>query len=88
MFFTTDLDSKILSLPSLTWRPMGELLIVIFVRVDGNTIVRDHCHLTGVNGGAAYESCNLNYKVPKFLPMIFHNMVGYDAHLFIKNRLA
>ena len=55
---------------------------------DGNTIVRDHCHLTGVNGGAAYESCNLNYKVPKFLPMIFHNMVGYDAHLFIKNRLA
>ena len=34
--------------------------------------------------GAAHQSCNLNYKLPKFYPVILHNLSGYDAHLFIK----
>ena len=47
--------------------------------------VLDHCHLTGKYRGAAHNECNLNYKIPKFFPVIFHNLSGYDAHLFIKN---
>lgn len=27
----------------------------------------------------------MNYKIPKFFPVIFHNLSGYDTHLFIKN---
>ena len=27
--------------------------------------VRDHCHYTGKNRGAAYDICNLRYKIPK-----------------------
>ena len=46
--------------------------------------VKDHCHLTGKYRGAAHNKCNLNYKNPKFIPVIFHNLAGYDAHLFIK----
>ena len=46
--------------------------------------VRDHCHLTGKFRGAAHQSCNLNYKIPKFYPVVIHNLSGYDAHLFIK----
>ena len=46
--------------------------------------VRDHCHLSGKFRGAAHEICNLKYKVPKFFPVIFHNLSGYDCHLFIK----
>lgn len=47
--------------------------------------VRDHCHLTGkIRFGAAHSICNLNYKLPNFIPIIFHNMSGYDSHLFIK----
>jgi len=50
-------------------------------------IASDHCHLTGKFRGAAHNDCNLNYKVPKFIPIVLHNLSGYDSHLFIK-RLA
>ena len=46
--------------------------------------VRDHCHFTDQYRGAAHNKCNLMCKKPKVLPVIFHNLQGYDAHLFIK----
>ena len=46
--------------------------------------VRDHCHFTGKYRGAAHNNCNLNCRKPRILPVIFHNLQGYDAHLFIK----
>ena len=46
---------------------------------------RDHCHFTGKYRGAAHVKCNLQFKKPKFTPVIFHNLSGYDAHLFVKN---
>ena len=48
--------------------------------------VKDHCHYTGKFRGAAHSKCNLNYKVPKDIPIIIHN-VSYDTH-FIINQLA
>ena len=47
--------------------------------------VRDHCHFTGRYRGAAHNSCNLKYRKPNFTPATFHNLSGYDIHLFIKN---
>ena len=46
--------------------------------------VRDHCHFTGKYRGAAHNSCNLQCRKPMILPVILHNLQGYDAHLFIK----
>ena len=50
----------------------------------GKDRVRDHCHLTGKFRGAAHEACKLKYKIPKFSSIEFHNLSGYDSHLFIK----
>ena len=46
--------------------------------------VRDHCHYSGLYRGAAHSSCNLRYKIPSYIPVVFHNLAGYDAHLFIR----
>ena len=50
-----------------------------------NDKVRDHCHYTGRYRGPAHNKCNLEYRKPKFIPVVFHNLSGYDSHLFIKN---
>ena len=46
--------------------------------------VKYHCHYTGKFGGATHSKCNLNYKVPKDIPVIIHK-TSYD---FIINQLA
>ena len=46
--------------------------------------VRDHCHYTGLYRGPAHQLCNLRYKITPYIPVVFHNLSGYDAHLFIR----
>ena len=46
--------------------------------------VRDHCHYSGLYRGAAHFSCNLQYKILSYMPVVFHSLAGYDAHLFIR----
>ena len=46
--------------------------------------VRHHCHYTGKYKGAAHNKCNLNYKISKKIPVVFHNGSTYDYHFIIK----
>lgn len=46
--------------------------------------VRDHCHFSGKYRGPAHNDCNLKFKESRFIPVIMHNLSGYDAHLLIK----
>ena len=46
--------------------------------------VRDHCHYTGLYRGPVHSLCNLRYKIPSYIPVVFHNLSGYDTHLFIR----
>ena len=46
--------------------------------------VKDHCHYIGKYRGAAHNICNLRHKIPKEIPVIFHNGSIYDYHFIIK----
>ena len=46
--------------------------------------VRDHCHYTGKYRGAAPNICNLRYKVPREIPVVFHSASIYDYNFIIK----
>ena len=50
--------------------------------------VCDHCHFTGEYRGPAHRNCNLHCRKPMIIPVIFQNLQGYDAHLFIKQLSA
>ena len=43
--------------------------------------VRDHFHYTGKFKGAAHNICNLRYKIPNEITVVFDNGSTYDCHL-------
>ena len=46
--------------------------------------LREHCHYTGEHKDAAHSLCNLEYRVPKQIPIVFHNGPNYRYHFIIK----
>ena len=68
---------------------------VIYVKKEFNTDdsdkkhykLKDHCHYIGKYRGSAHNICNLRYKIPKEIPIVFHNGSTYDYH-FIINELV
>ena len=46
--------------------------------------VKDHCHYAGKYRGAVHNICNLRYKIPKEIPIVFHNGSTYNCHFIIK----
>ena len=77
MIFTKK-DKDVFEKATVCWNCQGEFQ-------ESQKKVRDHCHFSGEFRGAAHAKCNLQFKKPKFTPVIFHNLSGYDSHLFVKN---
>ena len=46
--------------------------------------VRDHCHVSGKYRGAACNRCNLQMKLTRKIPVVFHNLRGYDCHMLMQ----
>ena len=54
-------------------------------KVEAKKKVADHCHFTGLCRGAARMKCNIDYCFKNHIPVFFHNLKNYDAHLIISN---
>ena len=53
---------------------------------DDDEKVSDHCHITRKFRGTAHWSFNIKknlLKLTKNVPVIFHNLKGYDSHLIL-----
>ena len=46
--------------------------------------VKNHCHYTGKYRGAAQKICNLRYKTPKEIHVVFYNSFTYVYHFIIQ----
>ena len=47
--------------------------------------VKNHCHYTGHYLGAAHSRCNLLFRNNPTIPIICHNLKGFDGHLLLAN---
>ena len=54
---------------------------------QNNKKCRDHCHITGKYRGAAHGGCNFQLKIGEKtqIPVVFHNLRGYDSHLIMQS---
>ena len=75
----TNEDEKIYNYPQICWICKEEL---------NTDKVRDHCHITGKFRGAAHNKCNLKLRIPRKLPIIFHNLQGHDGHITFKELIS
>ena len=46
--------------------------------------LHNHCHHIGKYRGAVHGICNFKYRVPKKIPIVFHNGSNFDYHFIIK----
>ena len=46
--------------------------------------VRDYCHITGLYRGSSHSTCNINLRLTYKIPVVFHNLKGYDGHFIMQ----
>ena len=52
--------------------------------VDNDDKIRDHCHIIERYRGSAYRDCNINLKLNRKIPIVFHHLKNYDSHLIMQ----
>ena len=62
--------------------------ICYLCKSECDNLVHDHDHFTGKYLGGACNKCNLSRRVKPFLPIVFHNLKGYDMHHILKYALS
>ena len=64
-----DLESLLEKMNTCHNNPVKKDLVLMMAKK--NFKVKDHCHYTGKYRGAAHDICNLRYKTPKEIPVVF-----------------
>ena len=62
----------------------GKKDLILMMTIKKHSKVRYHCHHTGEYREAAHVICNLRYKKPEKIHVVFHNGSTYDYKFVIK----
>ena len=54
------------------------------VYIEGDSKVRDFCHITETDRGFAHTDCNISIKLNHKMSIVFHNLKNYDSHLVMQ----
>ncbi|WAR13667.1 hypothetical protein MAR_027847 [Mya arenaria] len=49
-----------------------------------NKALRDHCHASLLYRRSAHNTCSRLYRLTKKIPVVFHNLRGYDSHCIMQ----
>ena len=82
----TDEDTRNYKHADTCWICNGSFTSYVKGDKSGLWKVRDHDHITGEFRGAAHSTCNQKLSIKPFIqpiPVFFHNLKGYDAHLLM-----
>lgn len=58
-----------------------------FLLLNHKDSVKDHCHISGLYRGTAYNECNFEIRLNAktlAIPVVFHNLKGYDGRLLMQ----
>ena len=56
-----------------------------FINNNNEEKVGNHCHVTGKFRDVAHWNCNVNFQLNEKVPVVFHNLRGYDCHLIFND---
>ena len=59
-------------------------MLTVMLNIDGDVKVRDNCHIIGKYRGSTQRDCNINAKLNKKIPVVFHNLKKYDSDLIMQ----
>ena len=49
-----------------------------------NYKMRYHCQYMGLYRGPAHRICNQRCNIPRYIPVVFHNLSAYNTHMSIR----
>ena len=52
--------------------------------IDNDVNVMDHCHIIIKYRGSVHKDCNINVKLNRKIPVVFHNLKSYDSHIVMQ----
>ena len=55
------------------------------VYVDGDVIVKDHCHIAEKYRGSVHRDCSVKVKLNHNFTIVFHNLKNYDSHFIMED---
>ena len=60
---------------------VGSVIMIILIKM----LKKEISHITGKYRGSSHRDCNINFKLNRKIPVVFHDLKNYDSHLIMQD---